>query len=297
MFFSAGFQGTETMPTAKSTSPDSKGPDFKGPAAKKRRRPAPPPKYRLYVDNDLHAGAVVELPEDQAHYLGNVMRAATGATVALFNGRDGEWNGQIESLAKRRCTVHLQERLRPQEAENQQDLWLIFAPVKKAGTDMIVEKATELGVAAIVPVMTKFTQSQRVNLDRLCLTARDAAEQCERLSVPDVREPESLEALIASWPRERTLFVLDETGGGAAITDVMSCAGSGPSAFLVGPEGGFAKSELDLLRRSPFVTHINLGPRILRAETAAVAGLTCWQALCGDWRARPSFRTPFLAPE
>lgn len=274
-------------------------PHAKSSLSKARRRPAPPPlpKHRLYVPDDLGEGQALALSEDQAHYLGNVMRVGVGDSAAVFNGRDGEWNGVVEDIGKRRCTLRLTHQLRPQQAENQQDLWLVFAPVKKAGTDMIIEKATELGVAAIVPVMTKFTQSQRVNLDRLRANAREASEQCERLSVPEVFEPQSLDELIAQWPRGRTLFALDETGGGAAITDVMSCAGSGPSAFLVGPEGGFAKSELDLLRRSPFVTHINLGPRILRAETAAVAGLTCWQALCGDWRARPSFRTPFHAPE
>lgn len=260
---------------------------------------APPqqPKHRLHTYSPLAAGVAVELEEEQAHYLHSVMRAKNGEDVALFNGQDGEWKAVIESLGKKRGCLRVESLLRPQEAENQQDLWLIFAPVKKAGTDMIVEKATELGVSAIVPVMTRFTQSQRVNLDRLRATSRDAAEQCERLSIPEVHEPCDLEDLIAKWPAGRILFTLDETGGGAAITDVLSCSGSGPSAFLVGPEGGFAKSELDLLRRSAFVTHINLGPRILRAETAAVAGLTCWQALCGDWRARPSFRTPFHAPE
>jgi 16S rRNA (uracil1498-N3)-methyltransferase len=269
------------------------------PVSKPRRRPAPPPlpKHRLYVTDALAEGQALALSEDHAHYLGTVMRAGLGDKAAVFNGRDGEWTGVIEDIGKRRCTLRLESQLRPQEAENQQDLWLIFAPVKKAGTDMIVEKATELGVAAMQPVITKFTQSQRINLDRMRANAGEAAEQCERLSVPEVFEPVTLEKLIADWPAGRILFALDETGGGAAITDIMSCAGSGPSAFLVGPEGGFAKSELDLLRRSPFVTHINLGPRILRAETAAVAGLTCWQALCGDWRARPSFRTPFHAPE
>lgn len=266
-------------------------------APKARRAPPPLPKHRLFVQAPLVAGAEVELSEDQAHYLGTVMRANVGDSAALFNGRDGEWTGVISDLSKRRARLRLESLLRPQEAENQQDLWLLFAPVKKAGTDMIVEKATELGVAVIQPVITQFTQSQRVNTERLSANACEAAEQCERLSVPEVREPVTLEKMLAGWPKGRILFTLDETGGGAAITDVMSCSGSGPTAFLVGPEGGFSKSELDLLRRSPFVTHINLGPRILRAETAAVAGLTCWQALCGDWRARPSFRTPFHAPD
>lgn len=255
------------------------------------------PKYRLFVDAPLSAGAAVELEAEQAHYLGTVMRAARGEAVALFNGRDGEWSATIEDIAKKRGTLAVTDCLRPQAAEALQDLWLLFAPVKKAGTDMIVEKATELGVSAIRPVFTRFTNSSRVNVDRLRANAREAAEQCERLSVPQVFEPASLEDTLATFEPGRTLFALDETGGGAPITDVLSTAGSHMTAFLVGPEGGFAKSELDLLRRSPFVTHINLGPRILRAETAAVSALTVWQALCGDWRARPSFRTPFEAPE
>lgn len=255
------------------------------------------PKYRLYVEAALTAGAALDLEADQAHYLGAVMRAQPGEMVALFNGRDGEWRAVIEEISKKRARVAVADQLRPQEAEALQDLWLLFAPVKKQGTDMIIEKATELGVAAILPVFTRFTNAARVNTDRLRANAREAAEQCERLSVPTILEPSSLEEALASFEPGRTLFALDETGGGAPITDVLSTAGSHMTAFLVGPEGGFAKSELDLLRRSPFVTHINLGPRILRAETAAVAALTCWQALCGDWRARPSFRTPFQAPE
>ncbi len=255
------------------------------------------PKYRLFVEADLRAGAVVDLDAEQAHYLGTVMRAAPGEVAALFNGRDGEWAAVIEEIGKKRARVAVRDCLRPQEAEALQDLWLLFAPVKKQGTDMIVEKATELGVSAILPVFTRFTNSTRVNTDRLRANAREAAEQCERLSVPRIEEPRALEDALRAFEPGRTLFALDETGGGAPITDVLSTAGSHMTAFLVGPEGGFAKSELDLLRRSPFVTHINLGPRILRAETAAVSALTCWQALCGDWRARPSFRTPFEAPE
>jgi 16S rRNA (uracil1498-N3)-methyltransferase len=255
------------------------------------------PKYRLFVDAPLAAGAAIALDAEPTHYLGTVMRAAPGEEVALFNGRDGEWRATIESLDRKRGRLIVGACLRPQAAEALQDLWLLFAPVKKAATDMIVEKATELGVSAIRPVFTRFTNTGRVNVERLAANAREAAEQCERLSVPTIVPPTSLEEALAAFEPGRTLFALDETGGGAPITDVLATAGSHMTAFLVGPEGGFAKSELDLLRRSPFVTHINLGPRILRAETAAVAALTCWQALCGDWRARPSFRTPFEAPE
>lgn len=255
------------------------------------------PRYRLFVEAPLDAGAIIEIDAAQAHYLGTVVRAQTGEAVSLFNGHDGEWRTTIDSLGKKRGTLIVQDQLRPQEAESPTDLWLLFAPIKKQGTDMIVEKATELGAAVIWPVMTRFTNSQRVNIDRLRANAMEASEQCERLSVPDIREPETLERVLDQWPEGRMLFCMDETGGGAPITDILSTCGSGPAAFLVGPEGGFAKSELDLLRQSSFVTHINLGPRILRAETAAVAGLTCWQSQCGDWRQRPSFRTPFEAPE
>ena len=163
--------------------------------------------------------------------------------------------------------------------------WLAFAPVKKARTDFIVEKGTELGVSRLWPIFTRHTATQRVNTARLRATAIEAAEQCGRLSIPDVSDPSNLDRLMAEWPADRDLLVLDETGGGRPLAEVAAEAGAGPPpGFLIGPEGGFARTELDELANRSFVTLVGLGPRILRAETAALSALACWQAVAGDWR-------------
>lgn len=247
-----------------------------------------PPKLRLFVAADLTAGASVGLDAAQAHYLGTVMRARKGDALALFNGRDGEWRAVIDGFGKGWCSVALGERLRPQTAEP--DLWLVFAPIKRARIDFIAEKATELGVSALWPIFTRHTAVGRVNVERLRANAVEAAEQCERLTVPEILAPATLDEALADWPAGRALLVLDESGAGAPAADALADLPPGPAAVLTGPEGGFAKSELDGLRALPFVTHIGLGPRILRADTAALAALACWQAWCGDWRARPALR-------
>ncbi len=247
------------------------------------------PKLRLYLPVPLAHGTAVAVSADQAHYLANVMRARSGDAVAVFNGRDGEWFGRIEALAKGRATITLARPLREQAPEP--DVWLAFAPLKGPRIDMVVEKATELGVAALWPVFTRHTVVSRVNDDRLRAHAVEAAEQCERLSVPELMESTTLERALATWPAGRQLVVMDETGTGAPIAEALPGLSDGPVAFLAGPEGGFAKSELDGLRRLPFVTFIGLGPRILRADTAALAALACWQAWRGDWRQRPAFRS------
>ncbi len=230
----------------------------------------------------------VALGRDQAHWLNTVMRAKAGEEVAVFNGRDGEWRAEIAALTKSGGSLHPAEQLRPQRPEP--DLWLLFAPLKKDATDFVVEKATELGVSALGPVFTRHTVAQRVNSERLAANAREAAEQCERLSIPRLLPPESLEKLLADWDPTRRLLYMDETGGGAPIAEVASGLDGQSLAVLVGPEGGFAKSELDALRDLPFATAVGLGPRILRADTAALAALACLQAWCGDWRDRPAFR-------
>jgi len=248
---------------------------------------------RLFVEQPLGEGAAVELDAERAHYLRNVLRLAEGEGVKLFNGRDGEWRATVQSLAKRGGTLQVQTRLREQEPEP--DLWLVFAPIKRARIDFIAEKATELGVSALVPVFTRYTNMTRVNVERLRSIAMEAAEQTERFSVPDVHEPVTLEKLAQSWPRERRLLMADESGGGepiaAALGRLDASAKRSPWAVLVGPEGGFHRDELDLLSKLDFVTAVGLGPRILRADTAALAALSCWQALAGDWE-RP---TPRLA--
>jgi len=245
-------------------------------------------KTRLHVDAALGPGAPVALSPEQAHHLRAVLRLAAGAPVALFNGRDGEWLGRIQALGKGRATVELDEQLRAPEPEP--DLWLAFAPIKRARLDFLVEKATELGVSTLMPVITRHTAVERVNTERLAVNAREAAEQCERLTVPTVREPVALARALADWPAGRRLVLADESGRGPPAVQALGGLACGPLAVLTGPEGGFNRDELDALGKLPFVTPISLGPRVLRADTAALAALAIVQALIGDWRdGRPRF--------
>lgn len=244
---------------------------------------------RLYVEADLAPDATVGLATDQAHYLQHVMRAKTGDAVALFNGRDGEWLAAIEGFGKGWASLTVSQQRRPQRIEP--DVWLVFAPIKGARIDFVAEKATELGISTLWPVFTRRTVVSRVNEERLFANAVQAAEQCERLSVPAVRPAVTLDKALAAWPAERRLLVLDETGSGRPIAAALAEFPPGPAAVLAGPEGGFTNSELDDLRRLPFVSFIGLGPRILRADTAALAALACWQAWCGDGSERPPFRS------
>lgn len=239
------------------------------------------PRTRLFVDAPLAAGAAIEATEGQAHYLSHVMRAKAGEAVALFNGRDGEWGARVAFPSKRRVQLDVGEKLREQTATP--DVWLVFAPVKRI--EFLVEKATELGVAQLHPVFTRRTTMGRVNLARLNAHCMEAAEQSDRLSVPEISEARPFFDFIGAWPDGRRLYFLDETGGGAPIAKVLGNDANvkSPCAFLTGPEGGFDQSELDALRRLPFATAVGLGPRILRAETAGLAALACWQAFCGDW--------------
>jgi 16S rRNA (uracil1498-N3)-methyltransferase len=237
------------------------------------------PATRLYLPGGLAEGAEVALGEDQAHRLRTVLRLGAGAVVAGFNARDGEFFCRISELRRGDGLLAVEGLLRPPEP--QPDLWLVFAPIKRARLDWLVEKAAELGVSALVPVWTERTQPERLNLDRLAAHAVAAAEQSGRLSVPALYPPEKLARVVAEWPGERHLYVCDETGGGVPIATL----GAGyPAALLVGPEGGFAETELDALGKLTFATRIGLGPRVLRAETAAIAALAVFQAIAGDWR-------------
>ncbi len=253
------------------------------------------PDPRLFLDTPLAAGTRITLERDHAHYLVNVMRREAGAPVRVFNGRDGEWQGVLIDVSKRAAVLEITTHLREQAGVP--DITLCFAPVKKARTDFIVEKATELGAAAIQPVITRRTQSERVRVDRLEAIAREAAEQTERLCLPEIAAPVSLDQLLDQWPPATRLIFCDEAGDGegawggetgrgmpmAEMLRVQSDLG-GPWAILIGPEGGFDTAERERLRALPFVRPVTLGPRILRADTAAVAALTLWQALAGDWR-------------
>ena len=246
-------------------------------------------KVRLYVADDLAAERRIALASGQSHYAMRVMRLGVGDAVALFNGRDGEWLGRIDSARRGGCVIVPVERRRAQAASP--DLWLVFAPVKRVRIDYMAAKATELGVSALWPVLTRNTAVSRVNVGRLQANAIEAAEQCGRLDVPAVTAPADFDAMIAQWPAGRRILLCDESGAAPPLAEVLAGIAAdagggspGPWAVLTGPEGGFARSELDGLAKLPFVSPAGLGPRILRADTAAVAALACWQALVGDWR-------------
>ena len=246
---------------------------------------------RLFVEDDLAEGVSIGLDHARAHFLRSVLRLGTGAAIALFNGRDGEWLARLEGLGKGWASLSVERRRRPQPGEA--DRWLVFAPITRARIDFLAEKATELGVTALLPVATRFTAVSRVNLERLAANAREAAEQCRRLTVPEVRPVRDLFALMADWPAERRLLVCAESGDAVPLAAALRDLGSGnrsattPWAVMTGPEGGFADSELDGLRKLPFATMVGLGRRVLRADTAALAALATWQALLGDAEERP----------
>jgi 16S rRNA (uracil1498-N3)-methyltransferase len=234
---------------------------------------------RLHVDHLLAAGQAVPLSEGQSHYLTGVMRLGVGDPVQLFNGRDGEWRASLTVAGRRGAIATCEAQSRPLMLPP--DLWLLFAPIKKARTDFIVEKAVELGVRRILPVQTRHTNAERIRQDRLQAHAIEAAEQCGATFVPEVADLAPLDRVLAAWPDGRRLYWCDETAAGqpAALAPL-----DGPAAILIGPEGGFSAEEAERLRARQGVTTLSLGPRILRADTAAVAAITLWQAACGDWR-------------
>ncbi|HEX9464940.1 MAG TPA: 16S rRNA (uracil(1498)-N(3))-methyltransferase [Alphaproteobacteria bacterium] len=235
---------------------------------------------RLYVPSSLSV-PTLGLEAPRAHYLRHVLRLDRGARIAVFNGQDGEYAARIDGFGKGWCTLAIEEKRRAPAAEP--DLWLVFAPIKRARLDFIAEKATELGVSALWPVFTRHTIVTRVNSERLAATAIEAAEQSERLSIPDIREPLAIEDALRQWPAGRQLIFCDESGAGAPIAEALAKADlQQPHAILTGPEGGFARAELDALHKLPFSTAVGLGPRVLRADTAALAALAVFQALAHD---------------
>lgn len=247
------------------------------------------PKVRLHVRQALGQGQQVTLTPEAAHYLFAVMRLPAGAEVALFDGVSGEWAAALTPQGKRGGTATCLRRTAPQR--DPPDLWLLFAPLKKARTDFLVEKATELGAARLIPVQTAFTNAERIRRDRLEAQVAEAAEQCGATHVPQVDDLRPLAAVLDAWPEGRALFWADEDlaeralAEGEAATDAAAPMGpEGPAALLVGPEGGFSAPERARLRALPFVRPMRLGPRILRAETAALAALVLWQSRAGDWR-------------
>ncbi len=236
-------------------------------------------KIRIYVEHPLGEGQTIPLTQAQAHYLFGVMRQAVGDAVLVFNGRDGEWRAEVAEAGKRGGTLSVQEQTAPQR--DPPDLWLLFAPIKKVRTDFIVEKAAEMGAARIIPVQTDFTNSERIRQDRLQAHAVEATEQCGGTFVPVVGDLRRLDRLLGDWPQDRHLMFCDETLAGTARTP--GAAGAGKWAILIGPEGGFSETERARIAALPQTHPVSLGPRILRADTAAVAALTLWQITFGDW--------------
>ncbi|HJT42574.1 MAG TPA: 16S rRNA (uracil(1498)-N(3))-methyltransferase [Rhizomicrobium sp.] len=237
---------------------------------------------RLHTVAALSEGVGVVLDEGQAHYLLHVLRAKTGNRLLLFNGRDGEWLAEMTAASKRGVTASCLKQTEPQSQTP--DIWLTFAPVKKTPADYLVQKATELGASLLQPVFTRRTIVSRINQERMLANAIEAAEQSGRLNVPEIREAASFDTLLASWPKERRLLFCDEGGDAKAMTQAARESRGGPTAILTGPEGGFDPAERAALRALPFVTPVTLGPRILRADTAALAALAIWQSVGGDWR-------------
>jgi 16S rRNA (uracil1498-N3)-methyltransferase len=244
---------------------------------------------RLFVDQPLWQGHEIAVAAGQANYLTRVMRLQSGDGVRLFNGSDGEWLARIIAVGRGWCGLQIEGALRAQRAEP--GPMLVFAPIKKEPMRIVVEKATELGVARLSPVLTRNTAAERINLERMRAHAVEAAEQCGRLTIPEIAEPTPLVASIAAWLEPSPMLFLDERGADRPIADAIGeylarFARPGPApGILVGPEGGFAAEEAAMLRAHPFCVPVSLGPRILRVETAAIAALACWQAFAGDWRA------------
>ena len=231
----------------------------------------PRTKARLHVNCDLASNRMVELDSERTHYVTNVKRMSPGDFVGLFNGFDGEWVAKLASGSRQRAKFQCISRTR--EQEDAPDVWLLFAPLKKARTDFAVEKATELGVSAIVPVRTEYTNARRVQSQRLQLVAREAAEQCDGLSVPNVRELTDLAAILSEWPLDRTLLFCDEASRAGTVLDPAQ-VGTDRLAVLIGPEGGFSERERNHLSRLENAVRVGLGPRLLRAETAVAAALS-----------------------
>ncbi|TVR83139.1 MAG: 16S rRNA (uracil(1498)-N(3))-methyltransferase [Rhodospirillales bacterium] len=251
------------------------------------------PKTRLYVPDALVTGARVAATPGQARHLLKVLRLGIGDRVALFNGRNGEWTASIVEAGRDACILALEAQLRPQQPED--GPWLLFAPIKKTGVDFIAEKATELGVTRLWPVFSAHTAAERINTDRLVANAVAAAEQCRRLTVPEIAAPVHLTDLAGCWPADRALLILDERGGSplAEVLSTLPVSNCKPPGLLVGPEGGWAPGEIGpLLKRVRGACSVTLGPRILRAETAALAGIVGWQMLAGDGSRPPTVRDP-----
>ena len=238
-------------------------------------------RIRLFLPLPLTAGVSVQCAPEQAHYLLNVMRQSVGNVVYVFNGKDGEFEATISQANKKQCTLSINKNVAL--FSKCPDVTLIFSPLKKDSLDYLIQKSVELGVSCLQPVITEYTNAPKPKKERLEAQIIEACEQSRRQDIPKLNEAQSLEKLLDGWSPEKTLLFFDETGKGQPFAAISNKA-TAPCALLIGPEGGFSEKELDILRNLPYTQGVSLGKRILRAETAAAATLSCWQAFCGDWR-------------
>ena len=242
------------------------------------------PPIRLFVDTDLDTGMTVTLDKEQAHYLGHVMRRSVGDHIELFNGRTDSMRAELVELGRKSARLDIKNICAP--FQQSPDIWFLFAPVKRTRLDFMAQKATELGVRKIQPVNTEYCQVSRVNLDRLHANAVEAAEQTGRLDIPEIGPFIPLDQLLADWPSDRHLLFCDENLSGDASGNMVKQLMAEPvekAGLLIGPEGGFSDHERNQIRQMPLVRSLSLGPRILRSDTAALAALSLYQAVCGDW--------------
>lgn len=237
-------------------------------------------KIRLYTEEKLFSGTEIVLNEKQAHYLMNVMKLSIGENLLMFDNEHGEFECEIVSCSKKNCLARVNEKTR--DFTKCPDIWLLFAPVKKDQTDFIIQKATELGAAKIVPTITARTIAEKIKTERFESQSIEASEQCRRVDIPIISEAISLNKLLDNWDKSRILYFMDETGRGENVVNGFE-ASRKKAAILVGPEGGFSEEELEKLRKLDFAKGVVMGKRILRAETAAAAALACWQIIAGDW--------------
>ncbi len=238
-------------------------------------------KIRLYISQALTVNQKVVLEAQQSHYLLNVMKLRKGEILNCFDNQSGEYSCELLEISKKQAVLEVKSRMK--EYMQCPDIWLLFAPVKKDNTDFIIQKATELGVRKIIPVLTKYTITERVKKERFSAQSIEAAEQCRRTDLPEIADIVKLEELLNNWDKKRTLYYMDESLSGQSAKEIFLKAPA-PCAILVGPEGGFSEKEFTLLKTLPFSKAVSLGNRILRAETAVVAALSCWQAMSGDWQ-------------
>ena len=235
---------------------------------------------RMYFPVSLSENAQLCTDEKQSNYLANVLRMKIGDKINVFDGKTGEYESEIVEIAKKKCILSVVKKIK--EIKLSSDVWLLFSPLKKDCTDMVIQKATELGVSKILPIITQRTNSEKVRIERFKAQSIEAAEQCRRTDIPEICKPQKLGDVLQNWPNDRTLFFLNENGSGKNILQKMQ-EFSDKAAILIGPEGGFTEDEMKKVLENQKVCDIFLGDRILRAETAAIAALSCWQAINGDW--------------